>query len=159
MIQRLRCGGDQRQVALRETQHGLEVVVDGTAFTLEVQEVAAGTFCLRRGEHVETFHCVRDADTVHLFWKGAVYTLFEEGEGRSSGQRQAAGGLEAPMPGKVIKVSVEPGESVKRGAEILVIEAMKMESAIRAPRDGRIKFIAAKAGEMVGPGRVLVELE
>jgi 3-methylcrotonyl-CoA carboxylase alpha subunit len=158
VIKRLRCGDDLHQVALRETQHGLQVLVDGAAFRLEVQQIAAGTFCLRQGQHVETFHCVRDGGAVHLFWRGTIYTLFEEGEGRRLG-RQAAGGLEAPMPGKVIKVSVAPGEDVKRGAEILVIEAMKMENAVRAPRDGRVKSVAAKAGDMVGPGSVLVELE
>jgi 3-methylcrotonyl-CoA carboxylase alpha subunit len=63
------------------------------------------------------------------------------------------------MPGKVIKLNVEPGQIVVRGAEILVIEAMKMENALRAPRDGRVKAVAAKVGEMVSPGVVLVELE
>jgi biotin carboxyl carrier protein len=63
------------------------------------------------------------------------------------------------MPGKVIKVNVEPGQLVARGAEILVIEAMKMENAIRAPRDGRVKSVAARVGETVSPGVVLVELE
>lgn len=158
MIKRLRCGDDRRQVAVRETQQGLEVLVDGAAFSLDVRQVAPGTFCLRQGQHVETFHCVRDGGAVHLFWRGTAYTLFEEGDGRRLG-RHAAGGLEAPMPGKVIKVSVQPGEEVKRGAEILVIEAMKMENAVRAPRDGRIKSVAAKAGDMVSPGSVLVELE
>ena len=63
------------------------------------------------------------------------------------------------MPGKVIAIKTRVGESVKKGDEILVVESMKMENAIRAPREGRIKSIAAALGEMVGPGRVLVEIE
>jgi biotin carboxyl carrier protein len=63
------------------------------------------------------------------------------------------------MPGKVIKVSVAEGDAVTRGQEILVVEAMKMENAVRAPRDGRVGRIAAKVGDMVAPGVTLVELQ
>ena len=63
------------------------------------------------------------------------------------------------MPGKVIAVRVEVGQEVVLGQELLVIEAMKMENALRAPRAGRVKSVLARAGEMVSPGAVLVELE
>ena len=46
-----------------------------------------------------------------------------------------------------------------RGQELLVVEAMKMENAIRAPRDGRVKSVSAKVGDAVSPGTILVELE
>ena len=48
---------------------------------------------------------------------------------------------------------------MKKGQELLVVEAMKMENALRAPRDGTVKAIRAKPGDMVSPGIVLVELE
>ena len=159
MIRCIACGEARHQVGLRDGKQGVEVSVDGQTFALNLQEVTAGTFRLREGERVEIFHCVRDGDAIHLFWRGAAYTLREESEGRRSTQRHSSAGLEAPMPGKVIKVSVEPGQVVARGAEILVIEAMKMESAIRAPRDGRVKSVAARVGDTVSPGLVLVELE
>jgi biotin carboxyl carrier protein len=63
------------------------------------------------------------------------------------------------MPGKVIAVKAVPGQAVKKGDEVVVIEAMKMENALRAPRDGTIKTVAVKVGDMVGPGATLVELE
>ena len=63
------------------------------------------------------------------------------------------------MPGKVIAVKASPGQTVAKGDEILVVEAMKMENAIRAPRDGTIKSIAVKLGDMVSPGVTLAELE
>lgn len=158
-MMRLVCGADRREVALRESKQGVLVTVDGTAFALAVEEVAPGAFVLREGERAEPFHCVRDGDTIHLFWRGTPYRLVEEREGGRAAHRHAQGGLEAPMPGKVIKVSVEPGQEVAKGAEILVIEAMKMENAVRAPRDGRVKSVAAQVGDMVSPGVVLVELE
>jgi biotin carboxyl carrier protein len=62
------------------------------------------------------------------------------------------------MPGKVTVVRAVPGQAVRKGDELLVIEAMKMENALRAPRDGVVKSVAAKPGDMVSPGVVLVEL-
>jgi pyruvate carboxylase subunit B len=51
------------------------------------------------------------------------------------------------------------GQAVKKGDEVVVVEAMKMENALRAPRDGTIKSVTVQVGDMVGPGAVLVELE
>ena len=149
---------------------GYDVSVDGAAFVVEVQETAPATFVLRDGDRVETFHCARDGDAVHLFWRGTAYRLEEEAEtsgragqrhaaGARGGQRIAAGVLEAPMPGRVIKVSVAAGQKVSKGDEVLVVEAMKMENALRAPRDGTVRSVAVSVGEMVSPGVVLVELE
>jgi acetyl/propionyl-CoA carboxylase alpha subunit len=125
----------------------------------DVEDLGGGTFLRRDESGSLVFHCVRDGDIIHLFWQGTVYRLEVEGERSRRSQRVATGGVEAPMPGKVIAIKTRVGESVKKGDEILVVESMKMENAIRAPREGRIKSIAAALGEMVGPGRVLVEIE
>jgi biotin carboxyl carrier protein len=105
------------------------------------------------------FHCVVEGRTVHLFWDGVAYVLERAEEGRRPAPRDGAEGLEAPMPGRVIAVHVAPGEQVTRGQELLVIEAMKMENSVRAPRDGVVASVAATVGDMVGPGAVLVELQ
>ncbi len=156
---RLTCADSLHEAVLRAAHDGLEVTVDGQAFRPQVEVVQPGTFALREGDDVRLFHCVRDGERIHLAWQGRVYTLVEEREGASSAQRHVAGGLEAPMPGKVIKVAVAVGEAVTKGQELLVIEAMKMENALRSPRDGRVKALAARVGEMVSPGVVLVEIE
>jgi 3-methylcrotonyl-CoA carboxylase alpha subunit len=135
------------------------VVVDGAAFVPAVEETGPGTFLWRAGDASETFHCVRDGDTIHLSWRGSAYRLVEEKEGGRASRRQVAGGLEAPMPGKVIAVKAAPGQAVKKGEELLVVEAMKMENAIRAPRDGIVRSVGARVGDMVGPGTILVELQ
>ena len=125
----------------------------------EVESLGPGVFVFIKGDRRETFHCVRDGETVHLFWRGRAYRLEEETERSRATHRQAGGGLEAPMPGKVIAVKVAPGDTVMKGDELLVVEAMKMENAVRAPREGRVKSVSAQVGDMVSPGVVLVELE
>jgi biotin carboxyl carrier protein len=156
----LACGDDHREASIREVDGGLQVTVDGEAFRIQVEEFAPGSFVVRRPGGCETFHCVGEAGAVHLWWRGVSYRLDRLDErARRSGHRSHAGDLTAPMPGKVIAVKAAPGQPVARGDEILVVEAMKMENAIRAPRDGRIRSIAVAVGDAVTPGMVLAELE
>jgi biotin carboxyl carrier protein len=63
------------------------------------------------------------------------------------------------MPATVVKVLVEPGARVVKGDTLLVLEAMKMELPVRAPRDGVVKSVACRQGELVQPGVNLLELE
>lgn len=69
------------------------------------------------------------------------------------------GGLNAPMPGKVFKVLVKTGEAVTKGQTLLVLEAMKMEHAIKADKDGKVRKILFKEGDLVQGGMALAELE
>ena len=69
------------------------------------------------------------------------------------------GSLAAPMPGKVVQVMSRPGEAVKKGQALLILEAMKMEHTITAPADGVVKEIHFTAGEQVVEGAQLVTLE
>lgn len=126
------------------------------AFTVE--PAGPGTFVLVQGDERRVFHCVRDGTTIHLFWEGVAYRIEVRKEGARPAHRRDQDGLEATMPGKVIAVKASPGQAVKKGDEVIVVEAMKMENALRAPRDGTIKTVAVKVGDMVGPGSVLVEL-
>ncbi|HET8733832.1 MAG TPA: biotin/lipoyl-containing protein, partial [Anaeromyxobacteraceae bacterium] len=71
----------------------------------------------------------------------------------------AGGSLEAPMPGKVVAVMVEPGATVKKGAPLLVLEAMKMEHTVTAPRDGKVAEVLYGAGALVSEGTQLLTLE
>jgi biotin carboxyl carrier protein len=65
----------------------------------------------------------------------------------------------APMPGRVVRVLVAPGDEVTARQGLVVVEAMKMENELRAPRGGRVKEIGVAAGVSVEAGRVLVIIE
>ncbi|XP_069323712.1 propionyl-CoA carboxylase alpha chain, mitochondrial isoform X7 [Eulemur rufifrons] len=67
--------------------------------------------------------------------------------------------LRSPMPGVVVAVSVKPGDVVAEGQEICVIEAMKMQNSMTAGKTGKVKSVHCKAGDTVGEGDLLVELE
>jgi len=70
-----------------------------------------------------------------------------------------AGHLTAPMPGKIIAIHVQAGDTVKRGDAILVMEAMKMEHTLTAARDGKVQEVCYGLGEQVAEGVELVVLE
>ena len=63
------------------------------------------------------------------------------------------------MPATVVAIHVTAGQTVTAGDVLVVLEAMKMELAVTAPHDGRVRSIACRVGELVQPGVALVELE
>ncbi len=67
--------------------------------------------------------------------------------------------IRSPMPGRVVAVTVRPGDAVSSGQEVAVVEAMKMEQSIRTPADGVIKAIHVQPLEHVTGDQPLVELE
>lgn len=67
--------------------------------------------------------------------------------------------LVAPMPGLIVRVSVKPGDEVRAGQGLVVMEAMKMENELRAVAAGRVRAVLAQPGTAVEKGALLVELE
>jgi acetyl/propionyl-CoA carboxylase alpha subunit len=106
-------------------------------------------------------HVVANGDTTWVFIDGETFTIDVAPADQARPRRRASGneGLAAPMPATVIKVLVEPGAEVHRGDVLLLLEAMKMELPVRAPRDGRVKALHCRPGELVQPGTALVDLE
>jgi 3-methylcrotonyl-CoA carboxylase alpha subunit len=77
-----------------------------------------------------------------------------------AGDAAAEGGrLTAPMPGKVVAFLAQPGEQVKRGQPLAVMEAMKMEHTLAAPSDGIVRALRFAAGEQVAEGEALLDFE
>ncbi len=77
---------------------------------------------------------------------------------------KAAGGaagavkISAPMPGTIMKVNVEPGQSVKKGTVLAILEAMKMENEIMAPQDGTVASVNVTKGQQVNSGDLMVSM-
>ena len=78
---------------------------------------------------------------------------------KALGTTEAQHSVLAPMPCKILRVDVKPGDSVVRGQALVVIESMKMETVIRSPVDGRVGRVVHGVGEMCKAGTALVEFE
>lgn len=64
-----------------------------------------------------------------------------------------------PMPATVVRIAVKPGDAVHEGDVLIALEAMKMELPIRAPRNGVVRAIHCREGELVQPGHALLDLD
>ena len=122
--------------------HAISMIADGRAYDAVVERRDGGYRVLLRGQAIEV--ALTEAS------RGAVAA------------RRAAGGparVQAPMPGKLVRVLVRAGEDVGAGQGLVVMEAMKMENELRSSSAGVVKAIRAELGTAVERGAVLVELE
>ena len=78
--------------------------------------------------------------------------------GMKVGVSQKVGDIKAPMPGLVLEVSVEVGMQVMKGDKVLILEAMKMENALKAVGDGIVKAVHITKGTAVEKGQLLIEM-
>jgi 3-methylcrotonyl-CoA carboxylase alpha subunit len=101
---------------------------------------------------------VAHGDTRWVFLDGEVFQfeVQRRGNRRASSQQ---GSLAAPMPATVVRVLATPGQAVKKGETLVVLEAMKMELPVRASADGHVKAVHCREGQLVQPGVPLVEME
>lgn len=157
---RLASGGEEREVRLAPGVATLadrelpfrEIRADGGE-ELVALEVAGEIFPVRTA---------RAGDRVFVWCAGRTLEVRREmlpaARRRSSGAADAGAGLLAPMPGRVRRISIPRGERVAKGDVVLVLEAMKMEHAIRAPRDGVVTRLDHREGDLVDAGAVLAEI-
>lgn len=102
------------------------------------------------------------AGRVTVFQRGVKTELALEPpawQAKALSVKEAAASVVAPMPCKVLRNEVAEGKEVKKGALLVVIESMKMETVIRSPQDGVVKKLAHKEGDICKAGIVLVLFE
>jgi len=127
--------------------------------TLAITALGNGRFEIAEGTRRRLAYAVRSGTDTWVFVDGQAHVISGAAAPRSSGRRDDEFALAAPMPATVATVHVTPGQQVAQGDVLITLEAMKMELAIKAPRDGRVRAIACRAGDLVQPGVALVELE
>jgi biotin carboxyl carrier protein len=124
-----------------------QLLLDGCSEALALEADGGGRWALsRRGERFEVE--VLDERARHI-------------RSLTGGSERARGPavLKAPMPGLVVRVQVEAGQSVAAGAGVVVLEAMKMENELRAGAAGVVRVVRVRSGEAVEKGQVLVEFD
>jgi biotin carboxyl carrier protein len=128
----------------------------------DVTRVGDGVYRVEVDGERQTVYVAGPPGDRWVSWNGHVYRGDMRGPAAAvrQGERLSARQtLRAPMPATVIKVWVRPGDAVKKGDVVVLLEAMKMELPIRAPGDAMVKAVHCREGELVQPDRTLVELE
>jgi propionyl-CoA carboxylase alpha chain len=118
--------------------------VDGVAAAVQVRPILNGFLMFHRGVETKAF--------VFTEGEAAATRLMPLKAAADAGKK-----LRSPMPGMIVSVDVVPGQEVKTGESLAVVEAMKMENVLRAERDGTIKEVFAKKGDSVAVDAVILE--
>jgi len=147
-------------VELLCSQRGqLEARVGGAAHQLEVHENDGHTMAISLDGHRRRAAVFNVDEQVWVHLSGTTYTLrWVNPLPITTSRREAAGSLRAPMPGKVIRVAVQEGAQVAAGDLLMILEAMKMEHRIEAPRAGVVHVIRYQQGDTVNADEILLEL-
>jgi biotin carboxyl carrier protein len=127
---------------------------------MQVTPLGDGRYLVRDGSRQRLAYGVAAGDARWVFLDGAVHAVESATPSRRrSSHTHDEAALASPMPATVVMVTVEAGQQVRQGDVLVMLEAMKMELAVRAPRDGTVTAIACRTGELVQPGVPLVEME
>lgn len=137
-------------------------------YELEAHQINEGVYLFKHEGNV--YECrvdktekQRDRFHVHLRNQSFTINLYDPKRLRGTqGSSEHADGLVeicAPMPGKAVRVLVEEGTKLKKGDGVIVVEAMKMQNEMKAPKDGVVKEIRVQEGDTVNGGDILAVIE
>jgi acetyl/propionyl-CoA carboxylase alpha subunit len=142
---RFRTGGGEREAHVEVPEPGVySVLLDGRSYDARLEEGPGGGV-------VVVIDGYRFEIEVH---DPRRWTRKSAGRGDAGVQR-----ISTPMPGKVVRVLISPGDAVEPGQGLLVVEAMKMQNELKATRAGKVIAVPAKEGATVAAGEVLATIE
>ncbi|MBN6149089.1 acetyl/propionyl/methylcrotonyl-CoA carboxylase subunit alpha [Xanthomonas sp. AmX2] len=151
--------GERRSLLASATPTGWRLADGATSIAVQ-GSLRDGRLQAHVGERRLHGEAVFAGARLHLFAEGTAQAFEVHDPVADADQADApAGGLTAPMPGRVVALLVAPGTRVARGAPLLVLEAMKMEHSLQAPDDGVVQGYRVREGELVGDGATLVDFE
>ncbi|MEP6568596.1 MAG: biotin/lipoyl-containing protein [Acidobacteriota bacterium] len=162
--------GIDHGVTLDLSSGAVAAEIDGRHYDIELRALSSGEFLLINGSSV--YKCrieqkpgssTAESFTVVLRGQDYEVTVVDPKRLRSGQSSTAhhAGAAEiiSPMPGKIVRILVEAGANVAAGAGIIVVEAMKMQNEMKAPKAGIVVSINAAEGATVRAGDVLAVIE
>ncbi len=134
------------------------VIVDGVTYQVDFMPVGDQPVysLVVNGESVDA-HVYPNEDTWQVLFHGSLFTASVEDE-REKRLRAALAGkvaehedfhLKAPMPGMVVSIPVNEGQTIQKGNVLIILESMKMQNELRSPRDGKVVRLRVKVGDRV----------
>jgi 3-methylcrotonyl-CoA carboxylase alpha subunit len=126
---------------------------------IEIVPLGNGRYLVEQGSTMQLAYAVASGSQAWVFVDGRTFVVGSPTTGRArASSTDDSDALAAPMPATVVRIDVRPGQTVSRDSLLVMLEAMKMELPIRAPRDGRVTAIHCREGEIVQPGVPLLEI-
>jgi biotin carboxyl carrier protein len=144
------------------------VSVNGKVYEVDFQSVSGQPiYSLLVNGQSHQAHVYAADEGLQVLLRGELYNAIIEDEREK--RLKAAGGvgpaasgeftLRSPMPGLIVKVPVNEGDTVKKGGVLVILESMKMQNELKSPRDGKVTRVQVKAGDSVEQRQPLVSVE
>ena len=161
-------GKDRFEVRLRRKENNSFVVVINRGEEEEEKELQVSAKVLGAGQFQFTldniiFKCsiAKDGDVrfIHLDGEDYEITRVSETMDEFGEMEEDLGSLSSPIPGRIVKLLVKPGDRVKKGQDLIIVEAMKMENKIAAPFDGIVIKTFFPEGDQIEANIPLIEIE
>jgi biotin carboxyl carrier protein len=146
-----------------------KVMVDGQSFDVDKIEFRSGhfhilhnnrSFTAEIAEHLpaEKSFVIKVNNNKYRLKLSDAYDDLLLAMGMDMASKKTVNNVKAPMPGLVLRVMIEPGQSISKGDTLLILEAMKMENILKAPADGIVKSILVHKGDKVEKNQVMVNM-
>ena len=149
-------------VTIEKSGEGFKAIINGSHYEIKDYSTQLNSLSFVFDEKFYTVYYAQDRGKMYLAFDGD-YFFFERAEGvalrTKESAQQKGNSVNSPMPGLIVKISVAVGDYVKEGTTLAIVEAMKMQNELRAPRDGVVKKINFDEGDQVDALQVIVELE
>ncbi|MBV9241157.1 MAG: hypothetical protein JO314_04030 [Acidobacteria bacterium] len=153
--------GAQRQVEITRDGRRVTATVDGREYILDASEPEPGVMLLKHEGRVYEAYTTDKAVTIagRTFETNVIDPKRLRGYGAGSEADHGHAEIRTAMPGKVVRILKASGDIVTKGEGIIVVEAMKMQNELKAPKDGTVGDIKVAEGATVGAGDVLVVID
>ena len=146
------------------------LMVDGKSFAWDIAHVGEGYFHVLhnnksyKAEVVKSDRAIKSFtlkinNHLHTVEVKDKFDLLLEKLGMSANVAGKVNNIKAPMPGLIIDVKIQPGDTVQLNDPLLVLEAMKMENVLKSPGEGIVKTVTVKKGDKVEKNQVLIEFQ
>ena len=160
MLLNFRCEDEMVTVDVSRQGDDWQLVIEGQEVPLQAFREQAGSWLVDTHQGRRRLWVARKGDQQLVYCDGKVhvFALPDPETAADEDQIPSGGGLFAAMPGKVVKVLVEPAAKVEAGQAVLILESMKMETELTAPAAGTVAAVHVQDGQLVGQGDALVDI-
>jgi biotin carboxyl carrier protein len=147
-------------VTIEQRKNHYFITYDNAEYKVEAEEIKPGHLKIKLGDKIIKSVITTGEGEKFVFVDGDVFKVknVELTGARKTKKKKEEGDLKSPISGKIVKVNVKKGDKVKKGAILIVIEAMKMEYLIRSPYNANVKKVNFKLNDQIEIGQNTIEL-
>ncbi|MCP4623432.1 MAG: biotin/lipoyl-binding protein [bacterium] len=170
MEQEFRYKGDVHTVKItteNEDQSKAEsfsAAIGENKYGFDVARISTNCFSIAFKDINRTVYAAENDEEIFIHLNGRVVQLAKAGndikkfssDGVEFGAKDE---IATPMPGKVVKILVNEGDTIETGQSLVIVESMKMENEIKSPTNGTVKSIHFSDGDLVGPNQLIIKLD